>query len=425
MTRSQKLTVRLSEIRQKLNELLGVEERTDGQNATMDQLMAEAVKLEPELRAAIVAEGEGQTTETTDTEIDAAERERRELRSKSRFHRFVAAALAHGDAGRVDGAEAELAAAEGCPGLVPLTIIGPTTEQRQAEHRAALETRAVTPAPADSDVPHTHASIVPALFDRSVAPFLGIEMPTVGTGVQSYPVISTSVKGGMVAEDGDAAETAGAYTVTDADPRRLTGAFRIRKEDIAKLPVLEESLRENLSMVLSDEFDKQGVNGDGTEPNLNGLLAQLTDPAAPAANAETFGRYVTAFASHVDGLFATTLADVRALVGPHTYRHAAGVFRSNQDSMTAEAWIQSRTGGMRVTRRLADPASNVQQAIIRRANPAGDRVAVAPVWMGLELIRDPYTAAGKGQVVVTGTVLVGGVVLLRSGAFVQDSFRPA
>ena len=84
-----------------------------------------------------------------------------------------------------------------------------------------------------------------------------------------------------------------------------------------------------------------------------------------------------------------------------------------------------RTGGVRTSRRIGAPASNVQQAIIRRANPAGDRVAVMPVWQGLELIRDPYTGAGKGEVVVTAMMLVGDVVVLRSGAFVQDSYRLA
>lgn len=73
----------------------------------------------------------------------------------------------------------------------------------------------------------------------------------------------------------------GAFTVTDADPRRLGGSFLIRKEDTAKLPNMEPSLRENLSMVLSDELDKQIVNRNGTAPNLNGILAQLTDPSAP------------------------------------------------------------------------------------------------------------------------------------------------
>ena len=83
---------------------------------------------------------------------------------------------------------------------------------------------------------------------------------------------------------------------------------------------------------------------------------------------------------------------------------------------------------MRASRRIAAPPttgtlSGQQQAIVRRANPAGDRVAAAPVWSGVEIVRDPYTAAGAGEIIVTGCVLVGGVVLLRADAFVQDSFR--
>ena len=249
-------------------------------------------------------------------------------------------------------------------------------------------------------------------------------MPTVGTGIASYPILSTSLTGGMKAEDASAAESAGAYTVTDADPRRLTGSFKIRKEDIAKLPNLEPSLRENLSMVLSDEGDKQFITGNNTAPNLNGILQQLTDPAAPAASAETFDRYLAAFASHIDGLYAMDETGVRGLVGPHTYRHMAAALRAgNAADQTFSQYWRSNGGGLRASRRIANPASNIQQAIIRRANPAGDRVAVAPVWMGLEIIRDPFSEAAKGQVIVTGTVLVGGVVLLREDAFVQDSFR--
>ena len=329
----------------------------------------------------------------------------------------------------MDGAESEYAAAEGCAGLVPLQLFGGTAEQRAAEWRARqngrAEHRAVTPGPADADVQQNQAPIVPAIFDRSVAPYLGIEMPTAAVGIASYPVLSTSLTGGIVAEDAAAAETAGAFTVTTADPRRLSGALRIRREDVAKLADLESSLRSNLSTVISDEFDKQAVNGDGQDPNLNGVLKQLTDPAAPAANAETFARYAAAFASHIDGLFATMPGDVRGLVGPHTIRHMASTFGGANSDRSAYSYLSTEFGGVRATRRIADPANNIQQTIIRRTNPAGDRVAVAPVWGGVELIRDPYTDAKKGQIVVTAVMLVGGVVLLRSGAFVQDSFRVA
>ena len=305
----------------------------------------------------------------------------------------------------------------GVRGSVPLELF----EVRRSE---STEKRAVTPAPATTD--ENLAPIVPAIFDRSAAAWLGIEMPMVGTGDAGYPVLSTSVTGGAVAKSAQAVETAGAFTVTMAQPRRISGAFKFTVEDAARLSGMEGALRANIASVLSDELDKQAINGSGTgDGTVNGLLNILTDPAAPAANAESFARYVAAAASHVDGLFAVDLGGVRQLVGVQTYGHMAGAFRANEDSTTAEGWLMDRTGGVRTTRRIAAPASNIQQAIIRRSNPAGDRVAVMPVWQGLQLIRDPYTDARKGEITVTGLMLVGDVIVLRSGAFVQDSYRLA
>ena len=103
----------------------------------------------------------------------------------------------------------------------------------------------------------------------------------------------------------------------------------------------------------------------------------------------------------------------------------AGTFRADEDSMTAEGWLTQRTGGLRTSRRIAAAASNVQQAIVRLSNPAGDRVAVSPVWNGVELIRDHITSASKGEIVVTGLLLMGDVVVLRAGCFAQDSYRLA
>ena len=408
------------ETREALNVASNADEPDD---AKVTDLRGKLAAVGRELREALDAPDEpGDDDKSDGTAPDREARERAEIRSRTGLHEFVGAAVQGKDP---IGAAAEYAAAMGCPGMMPITVLGGTTEERQREVRER-EARAVTPAPADSDVPSTHAPVVPMLFDRSIAAYLGIEMPTVGTGIQSYPVLSTAVTGGMVAEDADSVNTAGAFTVTDADPRRLGGAFTIRKEDIAKLPNLEESLRSNLAAVLSDEYDKQALNGNGTAPNLNGILQQLTDPGAPASGAETYARYQAALSAHIDGLYATMPADIRVLVGVHTMRHALGVYRADEDATTAYDMAMMKYGGMRASRRITAPASNIQQAVIRRANPAGDRVAVSPVWMGMELIRDQYGEnAKKGQITVTGTVLVGGVVLLRSGAFVQDSFRVA
>ena len=163
-------------------------------------------------------------------------------------------------------------------------------------------------------------------------------------------------------------------SVSTATPKRLTGSFKITREDLAVLPSLETTLRQNLQRVLSDVLDGQLLNGSGAGANLNGLFNQLTDAPAPAANAETFARYAAALASHIDGLYAVDSMGVRALVGPHSYRHLAGTFATNDDAVSAMDYLSRTFGGLRASRRIADPANNIQGAIIRRTNPANDRV---------------------------------------------------
>ena len=414
MTRAQRLAIRLSEIRQKLNELSGKDELTEAEEKEMRTLSAEYPKTEERHRASLISESVEEAEAMDREDGDGEDRERSELRSRSRLAKYVSAAL---DGLPVQGAEAELSAAAGCPGAVPLELF-------EARADTDPERRAVTPAPATTD--ENLAPIVPAIFDRSAAAWLGIEMPTVATGDAGFPVLSTSVTGGPVAKSAEAAETAGAFTVTMAQPRRISGAFKFTVEDAARLSGMENALRQNIGSVLSDALDAQAINGSGTgDGTLNGLLNILTDPTAPAANAETFARYISAAAGHVDGLFSVDLGGVRQLVGVQTYGHMAGAFRANEDATTAEAWLMARTGGVRTSRRIAAPASNIQQAIIRRANPMGDRVAVMPVWNGLQLIRDPYTGARKGEVGLTALLLVGDAIVLRGGAFVQDSYRLA
>ena len=392
MTTAQRLAIRISEIRQKLNELSGKDELTEAEEKEMRTLSAEYPKTEERHRAALISESTEEAA-ALDEDGDGEDRERRELRSRSRLAKYVSAAL---DGLPVQGAEAELSAAAGCPGAVPLELF----ETR----REATEHRAVTPAPATTD--ENLAPIVPAIFDRSAAAWLGIEMPTVATGDAGFPVLSTSVTGGPVAKSAEAAETAGAFTVTMAQPRRISGAFKFTVEDAARLSGMENALRQNIGSVLSDELDKQAINGSGTgDGTLNGLLNILTDPAAPAANAESFARYVAAAASHVDGLFAVDLGGIRQLVGVQTYGHmAASVSGERGQRRRPRRWLMQRTGGVRTSRRIAAPAS---ATFNRRSSGAlirmGDRVAVIPVWQRsypAYAIRTP--SARKGEVALTG-----------------------
>ena len=211
-----KLALRLSELRQRLNELSGKDgELTDDEQGEIRRLSTEYPKLEERHRAALISEGADEAVARgEDGDGDGENRERMELRGRCRVGRYMSAAL---DGLPVQGAEAELSAAAGCPRSVPLELF-------EVRREAATENRAVTPAPATTD--ENLAPIVPAIFDRSAAAWLGIEMPTVATGDAGFPVLSTSLTGGAVAKSADAAETAGAFTVTMAQPRRISGAFR-------------------------------------------------------------------------------------------------------------------------------------------------------------------------------------------------------
>ena len=105
MTNDQKIRLRLSQVRGRLNDIAGIEDLTDEIRSEAEALHTELNDLSIRERALIPSEG---ITETRDTGLDAEARERLELRSKASLTAYIRAALS----GRqVDGPEAELRSA--------------------------------------------------------------------------------------------------------------------------------------------------------------------------------------------------------------------------------------------------------------------------------------------------------------------------
>ena len=188
MTVLQKLQVRQSEIREKINTLLGNDSRTNEQQAELETLTTEGQKLEPEIRAALIAAPDPETT-ITDTG-DPEQRERLEIRSKTGLADFLSAAAGGRE---VSGAAREYADAVGCSPLerLPLDIF----------RNGQPETRAVTAGPA-VDGPVEPA--VPYVFQRSAAASLGIQMPTHGGGMVQIPRVTTAPPADTLAKDATA-----------------------------------------------------------------------------------------------------------------------------------------------------------------------------------------------------------------------------
>ena len=390
MTILQKLQVRQSEIREQLNTLLGNDARTSDQQGELEKLTGEGQKIEPEIRAAIVATPDPQEVVTNTGQPE--HRERIELRARTGLADFLRAAAGGAS---VSGAAAEYAAACGVPtvGHVPMELFGRSAPQ------PILETRAITPGPA---VKGALQPIIPFLFERSAAASLGIEMPSVPSGQVQIPKVGTAPPSDTLAKDGSAPVTAAAVSLVNQAPVRIAGSFEVRVEDLAVMPTLEMALSEAMQGSLSNELDEQTFNGASGE--LNGLFTQATDVAA-ASSAETFTTGIARFAALVDGRHAYDLRDLRAVIGSKTFALYAGLFaNANKGDVSLFDYLSMHLGSIRVSDRVPAVASTAQKGIVVLSSSSTP--PKIHVWDAMQIVRDPYSGAGVGKVTLTATALV-------------------
>ena len=417
MTPTQRIEIAQSKRRQRLGELLAIEERSDDETAEMQRITdVELPAGEVELRAAIAAEpaddagdGDGDATATGD------DPKRVELRS-------ACSLLPYFGGRTLTGAEAELRDELGlADNQIPLELLG-----------KPVETRAVT---INGTTGVNLDTLQHMVFAPSVAGRLGVEMPMVESGTYASATITAAASADAAGKGANVPETAATLSATATDPHRVGGSIAWAVEDVAKIgaPNFEALLREHISLVLSDDLDNFILNGDGAVENPAGLFNRITpDPAAPGAVA-TFDDFVAAFAGGIDGLWSTTMAEVAIVAGVDTYRLSARTYRDAADShrgdMSAADYLAEHTAGWSTNKRMPNAdGSNVQQAILcrkgRSAEPTPMRTAVCPHW-GYLSIDDVYTGARTGTRRYVVSVLVGDVILVQPDAYAQVAFQVA
>ena len=412
MLRSQKLEIKSVEIRGRLSELAGLDSLEEDQRVELKEKTAELRQVEEQRVASLeieTLESEQAEKSTNGTNPDPEERERQDILGKARLGNALRAVM---DGRPLQGAENELRSAYGLSGdhEIPHELFEP---------REAKEKRAATDAPA-TGTQVNEQPVQPFIYKEGVAGFLGIDMPQVGGGTASHPVLTTGTPAGMKAKGAAADETEAAFTISTSTPKRITGSFRVRVEDMAIFPQLEDSLRRDIPMSLSNAVEEQILNGDGSAPNITGLLERLTDPDE-AMEKHTPGTYVSTIAGSLDGIHGYTLGDLRTLAGKATYQAmASGYFAST--AVSTASYLDTYTGGLRMSDRIPDVTSNLQAGIVRLG--MRPMCAVSVVWGGVTLIRDIYSGAASGEIVVTALQLIGDVHVLRDGSFAEVSFYP-
>ena len=402
MTLTQRLSIRASEQRARLGELGALEELTPELRTELTALGTAHQDTEAQLRAAIAADGEA--TQAGDPSVDPEVRERLELRGRASFGRYLHAALT---GAQITGAEAEFQSACKVAGI-PLDLF---------EIDRPIEVRA----DAASGIPATGAGatlapIQPYVFSQSIAPMLGIEMPSVGSGAYSEMTISTALSAGAKAKGTVQDSTAAVLTAKTATPRSIRARLTLNLEDIAAIgqATFEAALRQNANAALSDGLDNQAINGNGSAPNLNGLINQLTNPTDPTAII-LFDTFLKSFSDQVDGLWALKMSDVAIVANVDAYKLAAATFRGTAAQggpvVTFADYADHSTGGFSTNKRMPATASNIARGIVYRKGRTGLRTACLPTWGSLA-VDDIYSDAASGQRHITLNVLVGSKVLI-------------
>ena len=399
MLKSHKGALKLSEIREKLNELNAVSEPTDAQKTEERDLIASQKTTEAEYRSAITAEDEASTTPTAP---DAEERERLRLVSRASVGAIFSRTVEHRS---TDGAEHELQQHLSLSSnQVPIDLL-----------RAPVEFRAVTPPP--SHVGASEQPILMPIFADGDAAFLSVDQVTVPNGDAVFPVLTNRpTVGGPHSDSTEVTETTGAFSAELVKPERLQAAFTYRRVDVARFSAMGEALRQALNEALSESLDVQVVSG------ADGLLGGTNLTNHEQATADTFATYVSKFGfARVDGRYATTAKAVKVLMGSGGYTHAGSVYRGDQSQESAIDRLVAIGGGIKVSPHIAAVASTKQKTIVRLG---ARRDAVAGLWSGVTIIPDEITRAKQGEIVITA-VMLAAVKILRSGGFYKSEIKVA
>ena len=387
MLPSQRLSIRLSELRQKLAPLAKLDEVSDEQRAEIDGLLSEIDKLETQYRAAV-------TTEAAEAEARAEASgegaERRELRDRVGFGDYLTAAV---ELRAADGAAREFADSLGVrPGRFPLETLAPP------------ELRTTTDADAG---PRRPAPWLDRVFADTAAMALGITMPSVDAGEQSYPVTATGAAAAQRGRGESIADAAWTVTTTELKPTRNGVRATYSREDDLRSPGLAGALQRELRMALAEGIDRAIFLGDsGANENsadITGLTtAAITEVTLTQANKLKPANTLQVFSGLIDGKYAGGVGDLRVVASVGAAQLWEGtIANAAAENQTLAGFLRMAGLSWTVRGEIETATTADKFAAFIGLGRGIEGAAVAPVWAEGELIVDPYSGADSGEVSLT------------------------
>ena len=412
MTNVQKIQIRMSEIRGRLNELSNPEaELSEDGKAELNKLMGEMAEIEPKLRAAIVAEQESIESRndgsSSDSQLDG-------LRQRASVSEYVRQAIAGQP---LDGAckelndELKIVPVRGQGGGVLMPV-------EQLALRADVANTSTSAASADET---NRRPIFSRLFAQGIMQAMGIRLDAVPSSMVEYPILVSATTPAMKAEGSDAGDAVAAtWNSETLKPKRLTSRYEFTAEALHTVPGLDAALSADLQMSIQDQMNKLVLgDGDGTAPAIRGLgdainfkVANIPNPGAVVVQADALAWPMEV----IDGLHASTEADVSVVIGPKTYGKLAVMMFTGTTESIFDVWKRRGTTFISSAHIEAD-GDNIERIFLHGGREESRGDSIGCVYPAMEIIRDPYSKAGEGKTVITSVLLWDMYAAFRSAAY--------
>ena len=385
----------------------------------------------------------------------------RRLQDSIECRQYLQAAI---DTREVQGAEAEFNRELSLPGnVMPWEALEPRQARQPGEEHRADDATTIPDAVAGSPQEETLRRV----FETGNVGFLGIREPMVAFGEPNFPVMAdvTAARASQPGAAGARGYAPGGAVEADAltfnrvtvEPHRLSARYLMRMEDMARFPSLEDMLRSDLRMVMTELRDRQVLMGglrykpvgtaaltaNDVQNDIVGVFQSLQAAGALDAKAEpqiaaaaTWALMEPLLYEAIDGRYASMASDIRWLFGVDTIKKLHQLRYGTEEVITFPDYLMRRNIQYRVSAYIpyeenyggeaasvgatAGDPDNVQRII--RTSRGMD--AVAPVWQGITLIRDPYSGAAKAELAITAHALHG-FAFLRTAAWHSHAVKVA
>ena len=399
MLLSTKLELRRSEIRQELATLAAKETPTEEETSQMTALDTEYRQAEQRYRAAIIAEDE-ERKEAGEEFKFKEDREFSELVDGFEL-RQIAAAL--DDNSELSGQTLEVVqemrqqgSYQGLP--VPLE---------------ALEVRAGETVASGTPDPIKTKPIIDRLFPNSVAARMGGSLINITNGEVEWPVATAGAVVGW--GDGELADVGAATQYTTVDkalaPDHNMGAQMTLSRKALKQSgaALEQAVRRDLNAAISTELDRVAFLGSGSSGQPLGVVTgagtygfDVNDVSAAAS----YAAFRAAGVAFMGRNAANSLNDIRLLMRTELLNTLDDTVIEVGSGMTFWDFIAKRFGSVLTTSNAlnAPSGSPAESTAIMTTSVGGVPPFFMGIWGGVDLIRDPYTKAASGQLILTGIV---------------------